>query len=207
MIFMYEVMDKKDGNIYSYDQMVKMYDEEKTNYSYVHKRLVCPCCQRSVIAISINDDEAVIKSKRMNHRNDCDYYGFKITQQQIKQRIRNKIGFDDIKPSDKKKMPKKCVERRFSEDDIDMYKKYYGHVFVKKAYSKDESRYINFSFKAKRGDAFVISFSTEHKDVVNKLETLIDQEIYLSIIGQLREVDGYYNINLKHISLFNIEEV
>lgn len=205
MVYMYEVMDMKDGNIYSYDQMVEMYDQDHLNYSYVSKRLCCPCCKNEVIEISINDQDAIIKSKRMLHKTYCDYYGFKVSQQDMKKRIKNKIGFTDLLNNETKKViPKKGIVRPFTEDDLDMLKLFYGPVIIKPAHSKDESRYRNFSFKAKRGDSFVVSFvnKTDNLENIEYLEDNIDKEVNIKIIAKLTKSDKYYNMLLAHHSLF-----
>ncbi len=205
MIYMYEVMDKKDGNIYSLDDMINMHDNEPLNYSFVHKRIICPCCKKDVLDIFIDDEDAYIKSNRKNHFEDCDYFGFKVSQQEMKKRIKNKTGFLDLLDDNaKKKIPKKDLSRRFTEDDIEMYKLFYGEVSVKPAHSKDDSRYKNFSLKSKKGDSVVLTIlnTKDNKDIIYYLVSNVDNYINLSIIGQLKKVDKYHNILLKHNSLF-----
>ena len=83
----YELINYKDKNIYSLDEMIDMYDNDKLNYSFVSKRICCPCCELKINEIKIDDETASIKSKRSEHEPNCDYYGLKISQNDIKKMI------------------------------------------------------------------------------------------------------------------------
>ena len=122
MTQMYEVMDYKDKNIYSLDEMIDMYDNDKLNYSFVSKRICCPCCELKITDIKIDDESASIRSKRSEHKPDCDYYGLKISQNDIKKMIKNKEKFDFENKYPKKRLPQKSIERKLTEDDFDITK-------------------------------------------------------------------------------------
>lgn len=212
---MLEVMDSKDQNIYSLAQMIEMYDYDKVNYSYVSKRLCCPCCHKKIVSININKEIAIIYAKESMHDKSCDYFGFKMSQVDIKKRIRNGEGFAneilDIKNSEykiKRNIPKKSITRPLLADDYDIYKLFYGNVIVKKAHSKDESEYLNFAFKAPLGDIVTFSIKAKHfKEMASTIAYLnshIDQEISIYLFGVLKKVDTYNNIELIHPALFYI---
>lgn len=218
MIKMYEVRDRKDGYWYSIDDMIKMYDDEPVNYSYVHKRLECPCCGEQILKCHIDKDDAYIESKRSKHKSTCDYYGFNLNQNKVKQRLNS--GDDFTKefhgiihghPETKKAVPRRGIERRLSEDDIHITKIFYGNVLIKPAYSKDETKYINFSVKAPKGDAITISFQQKCfaalKDEIEYLNSNIDKQIFILFIGSITEVGEYKNIVIRNKNQFCIKDL
>ncbi len=212
MIDIFEAKDPKKDRVYSLDELINTYDYDASLFERMKKCLVCPCCDADVLNVDVNQHHAFITTKRSEHEKTCDYYGFNITQQEVKKRIRQGIGFDDLIDNldVKKKLPKRSFDRRFTEDDLKMYKLFYGTALVKRAYSKDSERFINYSFKSKLGDSFVVSLQTkqfkEDDKLIKYLEANVDKEITMKVIGNLDHIDNYYNILLKHPSLFYIEE-
>lgn len=205
MIRMYEARDRKDGYWYSLQQLEKMYDNEKVNYSYVHKRLECPCCGNEVLKCNIDEEVADLTSKRSDHKKTCDYYGFKLNQNKVKQSLN--AGYDFHKeyhgifhghPETQKAIGRRGIERRLSEDDIMVTKMFYGNVVIKTAHSKDESKYINFSVKAPRGDAITLSFQqpvfAPLKAELDYLTANLDKSLFIAFIGSIKKVDDYYNL-------------
>ncbi len=205
MIRMYEARDRKDEYWYSLSDLEKMYDNEKLNYSYVHKRLECPCCGEEILTCKIDEEIAEITSKRSEHKKTCDYYGFKLNQNKVKQRLNSLDSFEREyhgvihgHPETKKAIGRRGIERKLSEDDIMVTKLFYGNVVVKTAHSKDEDKYLNFSIKAKRGNAITLSFQKpvfdSLKAEINFLNENIDKSIFICFIGSIKQYDEYYNI-------------
>lgn len=205
MIRMYEARDRKDGYWYSLEQLEKMYDNEKVNYSYVHKRLECPCCGNQIVKCKIDEEHAELTSQRSEHKITCDYFGFKLNQTKVKQSLNS--GYDFSKeyhgiihghPETNKAIGRRGIERRLSEDDIMVTKMFYGNVVVKTAHSKDETKYLNFSVKAPRGDAITLSFQqpvfAALKPELDYLTVNIDKTLFICFIGSLKKIDGYYNL-------------
>lgn len=205
MIRMYEARDRKDGYWYSLENLEKMYDNEPVNYSYVHKRLECPCCGEEVLTCKIDDEIAEITSKRSEHKSTCDYYGFKLNQNKVKQKLNN---LDDFSkeyhgvihghPETKKAIGRRGIERKLSEDDIMVTKLFYGNVVIKTAHSKDEEKYLNFSIKAPKGDAITLSFQKpvfeSLKPEIDYLLNNIDKTAFICFIGSIKQYDEYYNV-------------
>lgn len=218
MIRMYEARDRKDGYWYSLKLLEEMYDDEPVNYSYVHKRLECPCCGEEVLKCSIDDEFAEITSKRSEHKKTCDYYGFKLNQNKVKQRLNSG---DDFKaeyhgiihghPETNKAIGRRGIERRLSEDDVMVTKMFYGNVVIKTAHSKDESKYINFSIKAPRGDAITLSFQQSVfeslKAEIEFLTANIDKTTFLAVIGSIKQYDEYYNLVIDKPNQIVIKEL
>ncbi len=214
MIRMFEVRDSKDQNLYSLDDMVEMYDDEPVNYSYVSKRLCCPHCGEKNIKIQIDDKFERISSTRTSHKKWCDYYGNKIPQKKIKSLITDPLKIMNIMSNnelDGKYFPKRNIERYLSADDFEIYKIFYGQVVVKTAYSKDESRYKNYSLKAPKGEAINISFNSDiFKDaekIIKQLDKLIDQTVEIKFIASLYDYDDYVNAKIEAAHLFKIGKV
>lgn len=218
MINMFEVMDSKDRNIYSLDEMIDMYDDDEVNYSYVHKRLCCPCCNRRNIQIKFTDQTASIKSKRSSHDITCDYYGYTESQVNIKKKLKAGTSFEEdmLEVQNKintklKRVPKKSIERLLCDDDYNIYKIFYGNVIIKKAYSKDETKYLNYSLKSKRGDIIIVSIQrhlfVHMQSTLLFLEKNIDHEINIVFLGVLKEVERYNNLELEHSSLLMVKEI
>jgi len=209
MTQMYEVMDYKDKNIYSLDEMIDMYDNDKLNYSFVSKRICCPCCELKITDIKIDDESASIRSKRSEHKPDCDYYGLKISQNDIKKMIKNKEKFDFENKYPKKRLPQKSIERKLTEDDFDVYKLFYGRVMLKSAHSKDETRYKNYSIKALKGDVIGISITSglfiSGKEIIKKLDNNFEKEVDVKFLGIITKNDKYNNMVLKHFELIEIK--
>lgn len=202
---MYEARDRKDSHWYSLELLEKMYDNEPVNYSYVHKRLECPCCGEEILKCKIDEEFAEITSKRSEHKKTCDYYGFKLNQNKVKQQLNN--GYDFIKeyhgiihghPETQKAIGRRGIERRLSEDDFMVTKMFYGNVVIKTAHSKDESKYVNFSVKAPRGDAITLSFQQpvfeSLKAEIEFLTNNVDKTIFIAFIGSINKYDEYFNI-------------
>lgn len=216
MIKIYEVRDRKDEKVYSLNQMINMYDNEKTNYSYVSHRLVCPSCGKREVKIQIDEDVAYITTKRTNHRRNCDYYGFKMQQSEIKKRLqldKLQVEINEILNDDnhvKKPLPRKCIERPLTTDDFDAYKVFYGNVVIKKAYSKDEEKYLNYSIKAPLGD--IIGLSIEAKnfkpmaEIINMFEQNIDETLNIYILGKIKEVSKYNNLIIEDVELIKFKK-
>ncbi len=205
MIRMYEARDRKDEHWYSLADLEKMYDNEKLNYSYVHKRLECPCCGEEILTCKIDEEIAEITSKRSEHKKTCDYYGFKLNQNKVKQQLNSLDSFEKEyhgiihgHPETKKAIGRRGIERRLSEDDIMVTKLFYGNVVVKTAYSKDEDKYLNFSIKAPRGNAITLSFQKpvfdSLKAEIEYLTNNIDKSIFVCFIGSIKQYDEYYNV-------------
>ncbi len=205
MIRMYEARDRKDEHWYSLADLEKMYDNEKLNYSYVHKRLECPCCGEEILTCKIDEEIAEITSKRSEHKKTCDYYGFKLNQNKVKQQLNNLDSFEKEyhgvihgHPETKKAIGRRGIERRLSEDDIMVTKLFYGNVVVKTAHSKDEDKYLNFSIKAPRGNAITLSFQKpvfdSLKAEIEYLTNNIDKSIFVCFIGSIKQYDEYYNV-------------
>ncbi len=205
MIKMYEARDSKDNYWYSLTDLEQMYDEEQVNYSFVHKRLVCPCCGHARLTCSINDDTAILTSMRKDHLLTCDYYGFKLNQNKVKKQLNNLQSFDheyclifNNQQFPQKAIARKSIERKFSEDDILITKLFYGTVTIKSAHSKDKSKYINFSLKARKGQALTISFQaivfTSLKNEIDFLNNNIDSDVTIAIIGSIKQTYDYYNL-------------
>lgn len=205
MIRMYEARDRKDEHWYSLADLEKMYDNEKLNYSYVHKRLECPCCGEEILTCKIDEEIAEITSKRSEHKKTCDYYGFKLNQNKVKQQLNNLDSFEKEyhgvihgHPETKKAIGRRGIERRLSEDDIMVTKLFYGNVVVKTAHSKDEDKYLNFSIKAPRGNAITLSFQKpvfdSLKAEIEYLTNNIDKTIFICFIGSIKQYDEYYNV-------------
>ncbi len=205
MIKMFEARDSKDGYWYSLDDLCDMYEDEPVNYSYVHKRLACPCCGEKIVNCQIDDEHEVLESKRNLHQKNCDYYGFKLNQTKVKQKLNKLDPFADEyngvfsgKPITKKAIARRCVERRLSDDDFYVVKLFYGKVIVKTSHSKDEAKYLNFSIKSPKGDAITLSFQKcVFEKLANEIEYLknnIDNEIEIAVIGTLTENGEYKNI-------------
>lgn len=215
MIKMYEVRDSKDGNLYSLVDMVDMYDEEPVNYSYVSKRLECPHCGKKNIRIRITDDFASITSRREQHEVLCDYYPVNINQRQIKKLISDKVDFsnyfDDFRNKAPKQIPRKSLERLLAADDFDVYKLFYGQVVLKTAHSKDESRYVNYSIKAPKGDIINLTFKgpliAQMASTIEVLDAQINKTIDVMFIGLIKEVDTYNNVIIEHPSMFQVTPV
>lgn len=218
MIRMYEARDRKDGYWYSLQQLEKMYDNEKVNYSYVHKRLECPCCGNEVLTCKIDDEVADLTSKRSEHKKTCDYYGFKLNQNKVKQSLNS--GYDFVKeyhgifhghPETQKAIGRRGIERRLSEDDIMITKMFYGNVVIKTAHSKDESKYLNFSVKAPRGDAITLSFQqpvfSSLKAEIDYLTANLDKSLFIAFIGSIKKVDDYYNVVIDKPNQLMIKEL
>ena len=217
MIKMYEVMDFKDKNIYSLDDMIDMYDDDHLNFSFVSKRLACPCCNVKNIIINITDDAATIRSKRNTHEIWCDYFGLKFQQSFIKKELKKgndfKKEFDDIynkKFKLEKRLPKKSLERLFTEDDIDVIKVFYGNVSVKNAHSKDATRYVNFSIKAPKGDILNLTITRNAfihaKELVKELNKALDKNLDIYLMGKIVKKDGYNNMTIEHSSMIRIKK-
>lgn len=205
MIKMYEARDRKDGYWYSLEDLEKMYDDEPVNYSYVHKRLECPCCGEQILTCKIDDEYAEITSKRSQHKKNCDYYGFKLSQNKVKQLLNSDYSFSKEyhglihgHPETNKAIGRRSVERKLSEDDIMITKLFYGNVVIKTAHSKDESKYINFSVKAAKGDAITLSFQKpvfeSLKSEIEFLNNNIDKTVFISFIGSIKQYDEYHNL-------------
>lgn len=205
MIRMYEARDRKDEYWYSLENLEKMHDHEPVNYSYVHKRLQCPCCGEEILTCKIDDEFAEITSKRSEHKKNCDYFGFKLSQNKVKQQLNNDYTFEKEyhgvihgHPETNKAIGRRGIERKLSEDDIMVTKLFYGNVIIKTAHSKDESKYINFSVKAPMGDAITLSFQKpvfeQLKTEIDYLNANIDKNIYICIIGSIKQYDEYYNL-------------
>ncbi len=205
MIRMYEARDRKDEHWYSLADLEKMYDNEKLNYSYVHKRLECPCCGEEILTCKIDEEIAEITSKRSEHKKTCDYYGFKLNQNKVKQQLNSLDSFEKEyhgvihgHPETKKAIGRRGIERRLSEDDIMVTKLFYGNVVVKTAHSKDEDKYLNFSIKAPRGNAITLSFQKpvfdSLKAEIEYLTNNIDKTIFICFIGSIKQYDEYYNV-------------
>lgn len=205
MIRMYEARDRKDKHWYSLDNLELMHDKEPLNYSYVHKRLECPCCENEIITCKIDDEIAEITSKRSEHKKTCDYYGFKLNQTKVKQQLNNQYTFEKEyhgvihgHPETNKAIGRRGIERRLSEDDVLVTKLFYGNVVVKTAHSKDEEKYVNFSVKAPRGDAITLSFQKSvFEDLAPELKYLennLDKSLFLCFIGSIKKIDKYYNL-------------
>ncbi len=204
MIKMYEVVDSKDGNWYSLDDMIEMYDNQPTNYHYVHTRLKCPSCGERIITCHISEDDAYIESKRALHKKKCDFYGFKLNQNKIKKRLNEGDPFASEyqalianEPITNKAIGRKSINRRLCEDDIFVYKLFYGQVLVKTAYTKDGTKYKNFSIKAPKGNAITLSFQaavfSDLAPHINFLENNIDKVIDIYFIASIKQIDDYYN--------------
>ncbi len=205
MIKMYEARDSKDGYWYSLDDLCNMYDDEPVNYSYVHKRLECPCCGEKIIKCEIDDEQEILESKRNLHQKNCDYYGFKLNQTKVKQKL-NKLdpfteeymGVFNKKPVTNKAIGRRCIERRLSDDDFYVVKMFYGSVIVKTAHSKDEDKYVNFSIKAPKGDAITLSFQkcvfASLASEIEYLKSMIDENVEIAVIGSLTENGEYKNV-------------
>ncbi len=205
MIRMYEARDRKDEHWYSLADLEKMYDNEKVNYSYVHKRLECPCCGEEILTCKIDEEIAEITSKRSEHKKTCDYYGFKLNQNKVKQQLNSLDSFEKEyhgvihgHPETKKAIGRRGIERKLSEDDIMVTKLFYGNVVVKTAHSKDEDKYLNFSIKAPRGNAITLSFQKpvfdSLKPEIEHLMNNIDKTIFICFIGSIKQYDEYYNV-------------
>lgn len=216
MIKIYEVMDRKDSNIYSLNQMINMHDNEKLNYSYVSHRLVCPSCGKREVKIVIDESSAYITTKRMHHRRNCDYYGFKMSQGEIKKRLKTdklQVEINEILNDDnhvKKPLPRKNIERPLTFDDFDAYKVFYGNVVIKKAYSKDEEKYLNYSIKASRGDIIGVTIEAKNfkrmSEVINLFETNIDNTLNLYILASMREVNKYNNLIIEDPEFIKVKD-
>lgn len=218
MIRMYEARDSKDQFWYSLEDLEKMHDDEPINYSYVHKRLECPCCGEKIVTAKIDDQFAEITSKRNLHRKNCDYFGFKLNQTKVKQLVNSDYDFRKEyhgvihgHPETNKAIGRRGINRRFSEDDIMVTKLFYGNVIIKSAYSKDESKYINFSVKAKRGDALTLSFDKvvfdSLKTEIDYLNSHIDQELFICVIGSIKKYDSYHNLVIKKANQIVIKDI
>lgn len=205
MMKMYEARDRKDKYWYSLEDLEKMYDHDHLNYSYVHKRLECPSCGEEILTCKIDDDVALITSKRNEHRKNCDYYGFKLSQNKVKQQLNSNYDFQKEyhgilhgHPETNKAIGRRSIERKLSEDDIFVTKLFYGNVIVKESYTKDESKYLNYSLKAPKGDAITISFQQSAfeslKDEIKYLNESIDKQVFVCIIGSIKQVDEYFNL-------------
>ncbi len=205
MIKMYEARDRKDEHWYSLEMLEKMYDNEPVNYSYVHKRLQCPCCGEEILTCKIDEEFAEITSKRSEHKKNCDYYGFKLSQNKVKQQLNSGDMFEKEyhglihgHPETKKAIGRRGIERRLSEDDIMITKMFYGNVVIKTAHSKDESKYINFSVKAPRGEAITLSFQQpvfeSLKSEIDYLNQNLDKSIFIAFIGSIKQYDEYFNV-------------
>lgn len=205
MIRMYEARDRKDEYWYSLENLEKMHDHEPVNYSYVHKRLQCPCCGEEILTCKIDEEIAEITSKRSEHKKNCDYYGFKLSQNKVKQQLNGDYSFEKEyhgvihgHPETNKAIGRRGIERKLSEDDIMITKLFYGNVVIKTAHSKDESKYINFSVKAPMGDAITLSFQKpvfeQLKAEIDYLNTNIDKSVYICFIGSIKQYDEYYNL-------------
>lgn len=205
MIRMYEARDRKDKHWYSLENLEHMYDEEPVNYSYVHKRLECPCCELEILKCKIDDEVAEITSKRSEHKKTCDYYGFKLNQTKVKQQLNNLSSFEKEyhgvihgHPETNKAIGRRSIERRLSEDDILITKLFYGNAVIKTAHSKDEDKYINFSVKAPRGHAITLSFQKSIFDsLANEIQYLkdnVDKSCFICFIGSIKQYDEYYNL-------------
>ncbi len=205
MVKMYEARDSKDDYWYSLDDLCDMYEDEPVNYSYVHKRLECPCCKEKVVNCHIDEENEVLESKRNLHKENCDYYGFKLNQTKVKQKLNKLDSFSEEyagifsgKPVTKKAIGRRNIERKLSDDDFYVVKMFYGNVIVKTAHTKDEDRYLNFSIKAPKGDAITLSFQKNvFEDLVKEIEFLkanIDENIEIAVIGTITENDEYKNM-------------
>jgi hypothetical protein len=217
MVTMYEVRDSKDKNIYSLDEMIEMYDHDEVNYSYVSKRLECPSCGAKNIKINITDNMSVIRSDRDSHDPSCDYYGIKLKQSFIKKELKKQNHFinefNDIYNNNfngDKRLPKKSIERKLTEDDYDVIKVFYGKVSVKNAHSKDVSRYINFSLKAPKGDIINLTITRNAfihaKDLVKELNKALEHNLDVYLMGKIVNVNGYNNITIEHSSMIKIKK-
>lgn len=214
MIRMFEVRDSKDENLYSLDEMVQMYEEEPVNYSYVSKRLCCPHCGEKNLKIQIDDNFERISSRRLSHKKWCDYYGQKISQKEIKKLIQDPLKIMQIMQNNKieeKYFPKRNIERYLSADDFEIYKIFYGDVIVKTAYSKDESRYKNYSIKAPKGEAIGISFSSEIFEsaaaIIKQLDDNVDKTVKIKFIANLYDINDYVNAKIEASHLIKIEQI
>ncbi len=214
MIRMFEVRDSKDENLYSLDDMVEMYDEEPVNYSYVSKRLCCPHCGEKNIKIQIDENFERISSSRMSHKKWCDYYGHKIPQKKIKKIVTDPLKVMEVLMNgeiDSKIFPKRSIERYLSADDFEIYKIFYGDVVIKTAYSKDESRYKNYSLKAPKGEIINISFNSdifkESEQLIKKLDQNINNTVRVKFIANLYDYDDYVNAKIEGAHLFKFEKV
>lgn len=218
MMKMYEARDRKDKYWYSLEDLEKMYDHDHLNYSYVHKRLECPSCGLEILTCTIDEDIALITSKRNEHSKTCDYYGFKLNQNKVKQQLNN--GYDFQKeyhgvihghPETNKAIGRRSIERKLSEDDVFVTKLFYGNVIVKESYTKDESKYLNYSLKAPKGDAITISFQQSVfdslKDEISYLNESIDKQTFVCIIGSIKQVDEYFNLVIDKPNQIVIKEL
>lgn len=205
MIRMYEARDRKDKHWYSLENLERMHDEDKVNYSYVHKRLECPCCELEILTCKIDDEVAEITSKRSEHKKTCDYYGFKLNQTKVKKQLNSLDGFEKEyhgiihgHPETDKVIGRRNIERRLCEDDFMVTKLFYGNAVIKTAHSKDEEKYVNFSVKAPRGEAITLSFQKPVFESlapeIEYLRTNIDQTSFLCFIGSINKYDEYNNI-------------
>lgn len=213
MIKMYEARDRKDGYWYSLLDLENMHDYEPVNYSYVHKRLQCPCCEQQILTCTIDDDQALITSKRSKHLKTCDYYGFKLNQNKVKQLLNQGYSFKKEyhgiihgHPETNKAIGRRSIERKLSEDDILVTKMFYGNVIVKTAHSKDEGKYLNFSIKSPKGDAITLSFQmacfTPLKEEIKYLQDNLDKTVFILFIGSIKKHEEYYNVVIdKHNQL------
>lgn len=215
MISLEEVFNSKTNKYYTLDQVLDLYDDNKDGYKSIENFFCCPSCNSDKLTISINDELGNIKCSEKDHLKSCDYYGFKLSQKKIKERIKNKIGFDaefddiiDETYELKKSLPKKSLMRNFVPSDYNVYKLFYGDVIIKKAYSKDEEKYLNYSLKAYYGDPVVITIQKKHfkklENVINKLENNIDEYVTIYFLGIMNQVDEYNNLLIEHDSLLRI---
>lgn len=218
MIRMYEARDKKDKYWYSLADLEKMYDDEPINYSYVHKRLECPCCGNEVLTCKIDEDFATITSKRNEHKPSCDYFGYKLNQNKVKQLLNNGYSFQDeyfgiIKgqPKVDKAIGRRSIERLLSEDDFMITKLFYGNVVIKSAHSKDETKYKNFSIKAAKGNAITLSFHSQVlKELANEIQFLeqhIDKTLFICFIGSIKQIEEYSNLIIDKPNQIFIKEL
>ncbi|WOO86480.1 hypothetical protein RZE82_05045 [Mollicutes bacterium LVI A0039] len=205
MIRMYEARDRKDKYWYSLDNLEKMHDNDALNYSYVHKRLECPCCENQVLTCKIDEEFAEILSKRSEHKKTCDYYGFKLSQNKVKQQLNSLDGFTKEyhgvihgHPETDKAIGRRGIERRLTEDDLLVTKMFYGNAVIKTAHSRDEEKYLNFSVKAPKGDAITLSFQKSVfdslKPEIDYLNANLDKELFICFIGSIKKNEKYFNL-------------
>ncbi len=218
MIRMYEARDSKDKNWYSFDNLIDMYDEDPINYKYVSQRLECPCCGEKIVTCKIDDDSSELFSKRSEHKKNCDYYGFKLSQNKVKQQLNSDYDFAKEyhgvihgHPETNKAIGRRNIERLLSDDDFMVTKMFYGQVQIRTAHSKDEERYINYSVKAPKGDAITLSFQ---KSVFESLEQEmlflkgnVNKECYILFIGSINKYDDYRNIVIERPNQLVIREL
>lgn len=216
MFKIYEAMDAKDNNIYSLEALIFMHDEDYLNYSYVSKRLCCPCCLQKSLVVNINDHVAFLKTDHLGHEDWCDYYGIKVKQSMIKKELKKgnvfeKEFLDVINNTSNKptRLPKKNIERSLCADDFDVYKIFYGNVIIKKAHSKDKKKYLNYSLKAPKGDIINITISANvinhAQKIILELEKTIDKMVYVYLMGKIIKKDNYYNMVIDHSMMIKIK--